>query len=430
MYIDKIKTFFKQLNTKGVVLIYILLMMVTPIVPRFTSTYLTTYFYMAVVVATVLFTFIACTIENIREMVVLLFPFIVYELVAMISADNSDILLSGYQVLLFLLPVCVGFYIVKNLCFIELYSPFLVIIIAITCLTTIIGCAVNPNAARTLATTATSQDSTAVAYDWQNIGGYGFVYSSVLLYPFVILAFKMKKLNIFFTVALTAIVFYMAIQAEYTYALLLLLMSTLLFFVKRDISIKKFIVLMLVFVVFVLMFRVAIAAFLSYIGNLLGNASMVDKVNAAFLGTEAVDNFDDDRGALYWRSLQMFLNNPLFGSLGGGSRYTGGHSFLIDTIGLYGLVGAGLLFLMYRGIYRTFFLPMKGKPGYVFAFWIFIQTLMLSSINTGMWLNVLCLYAPLFFCAVYGKRVYLDAVKPELSPLFPVRVLESKDTRA
>lgn len=429
MYAEKVRDFFKKLNAKSLSLAYILLMMITPFVPRITSRFLTTYFYMLVVVAAAVFTIISCSINNVRENVVLLLPFAAFEAIAMVSANSEDVLLAGYQVLLFILPVCIGYYLVTNRFFVNFHCMVIIIAVAVTCVTTTIGCIVFPNASRVLATAAASYNGTSSSYDILNIGGYGFVYSTVLMYPFVILGFKAKRLHLIPTVVLTVLIYYMVIQTEYTYALLLLMLSTLLFFVKRDITIKRFILLMLVFFVVVLIFRVTIAALFSYIGNLLGNQTMVDKINAAFLGTDAVDNFDDDRGALYMKSLNLFFKQPLFGSLFGGSKNVGGHSFLLDALGTYGLVGGGLLAFMYRGIYRVFYKPLEHSTGYYLVFWSFIQPIILSIINTGMWVQNLCLYAPIMFCAIFGSSVYLDKVKTPPEPLIPVKALQRKEIK-
>ena len=104
-------------------------------------------------------------------------------------------LYTGYQVLLFLLPACIGFYLATHRFFVDFFAVFLILAVCVTCMTTIIGCIAHPDAARVLATTKSSQDPLAILYEMQNIGGYGFVYSTVLLYPFVILAYKMKKLH-------------------------------------------------------------------------------------------------------------------------------------------------------------------------------------------------------------------------------------------
>ena len=60
-------------------------------------------------------------------------------------------------------------------------------------------------------------------------------------------------------------------------------------------------------------------------------------------------------------------------------------------------------------------------------FWAFMQPIMLSVINTGMWLDNLCLYTPLLACAIYGGDVYLNIVKPKPVPQIPVNVLRKKD---
>ena len=428
MYLDKIKQFLKKLNIKTLVFVYILLMNVVPIIPRLTSMYLTTYFYMIVVTVTVLFTFFTCGLDRIKEYILYLLPFIVYEMAAMLVTNNPDFLLAGYQVLLFLLPVCIGYYLVTHRFFVDFFAVFLMLAISVTCITTTVGCMANPDAARVLATTATSQDMTAILYEMQNIGGYGFVYSTVLLYPFVILAFKMKKLHLIFVIILTAILAFMAIQAEYTFAILLMMLSSLLFFVRRDIPVKKFFIMLAGFVLVVLLFRATIAAILTYIGNALDNQAMVEKINAAFLGTDSVEGFDDDRGALYLLSIQVFLKNPLFGTMFMSHKpHNGGHSFILDNLAMYGLFGAALMIFMYRGLYKTFIKPFRDKPGYAFVVWSFIQPMILSTINTGMWVENFCLYTPIFLCAIYGSEVYLNVVRPQPKPAIPVNVLKSKE---
>ena len=427
MYLENVKSFFKKMNIRTVVFVYIILMCVTPIAPRLTSMYLTTYFYMIVVAVSFLFTFLSCRLHKIKEYIIFILPFITYQMIAMLTNKNPDILLAGYQVLLFLFPACLGFYLVTHNFFVQLHSVVLVLAFSVTCMTTIVGCMANPDAARTLATTVSSQDVLAIFYEMQNIGGYAFVYSTVLLYPFVIIAFKMRKLHFLFVIGFTAVVAFMVIQASYTYAMLLMLVSTLLFFIGRDITPKRFFKLLIGFVLIVLLFRVTIAAILSSIGNMIGNEAMVDKINAAFLGTEAVDNFDDNRSELYMYSFNMFLRSPLFGTLFGGRRVTGGHAFILDNLALYGLVGAALMILMYTGIFRTFIKPFRGKPCYVMVLWTFIQPIILSTINTGMWLNNLCLYTPILLCAIFGNDVFLNVVRPQPVPEIPVNVLQSRD---
>lgn len=429
MYLEKLKAFFKKLNFKDFVMIFLLLFGIVPIIPRAVSTYLTTYFYMAIVVTVVLFTLITCRLARVKQLILLLLPFIIYETIVLLTKQDSDILLSGYQVLLFLLPVCVGFYLVSNAFFNELYSSVIVIAFFVTGITTTVGCMTYPDAARILASTETSQDPIAVMYSWMNIGGYGFVYSMVLLYPFVVLAFKMKRLRLIPMVILTVMMFTTALAAEYTYAFMLLMISTMMLLLPRDISVKRFITLIIVFAVAVFLFRTTIAMIVTALGNYLGNSTMVDKINAIFLGKDAVEGFDDDRSALYMLSIESFLKNPLFGSLPSGNALTGGHSFILDNLARFGLVGGGLMIFMYRGIWRVFFRPLKDQPGYCLVFWAFVQPILLSSINTGMWLENLCLYPPILLCYIYGNEFYLKQSETKPTPLVQVNVLQSKVTK-
>ena len=426
MYLDKVKSYLRKLNYKCFIFVFMLLFGIMPIIPRLVSRYLTTYSYMALVVATVLFTVCTCRLAYIKRLILMILPFVIYQVMAMLYTQNNDVLLAGYQVLLFLLPVCLGFYLQSTDFHFKLHSATVVLAFAITGVTTIFGCMRYPDAARVLATTADSQDPIAITYNMMNIGGYSFVYSLVLLYPFVVLAFKLRRLHIVPTVLLTVLAYGVVISASYTYAFMLLMSTTLLFFIPRDMTVKRFILFVLLFIGIVFLFKTTIAAIISALGGYLGNSAMADKVNALFLGTDAVEGFDDDRGALYMLSFELFLKNPLFGNFFSGFKTTGGHSFILDNLANYGLLGGFLMMTMYRGIWRTFFRPMKGKPGYCFVFWAFVQPILLSSINTGMWLNNLCLYTPILICAVYGGKSYLNHTEEKPSPLIQVPVLQSK----
>ena len=416
MYFDRIKTFFRKLNYKSYIFFYILMNTIMPLVAVLTSKVLTTYTFMVVVLVSVLFTFFACRLLNIREYIVLLVPFILYEMLDMFVMNNEDFLLAGYQVLLFMLPICLGYYLInKGDVQYGIFSVVLTSIFVITAITTIIGCMRYPDAARVLATTKTSQDSTAIFYGLNNIGGYGFVYSFVLLYPAVILAFKMKKLNIFITIGFVILAFTLAITAEYTYALLLLLITSLLFFVRLNISVSRFIFLLILFFVGALVFKSLIGNILLKIGNMIGNDTMTAKMTVVFLGEEVVGNVDDSRDALYMFSINKFLENPLLGTFVKGYKVTGGHSFILDNLSLYGLLGGTLMFLMYGGIFKVFYKPYLDLPGRGIVFWLFLQPIVLSSVNTGMWQWNLCLYAPLILYALYGSEPYtkkLNAPKP------------------
>ena len=427
MFIDRAKTFVKKLNISNVVMAYIMACTIIPIASVATSRFLTTYFYMAVVVIAVLFTFSVCRLSDMRSYAYLLIPFIVYEMFTMVAQGKSNILLAGYQVLLFLLPVCLGYTVITRRTTIGLYAMLTALFFTVTALTTIVGCSTDPNAARILATTQTSQDPTAIGYMWRNIGGYSFVYSAVLMYPCVLLAYKMKKLPLVFVLGFAAIAFVLAINTQYTFALMLLLVSSLLILVKKTVPLGKFIFITVLFIVGIFLFRELVALILQRVGELIGNPMMTEKMTALFLGQEAVDSLDDNRAELYMMSLNTFLNNPFFGTFAIGSWGSGGHSFILDNLALYGIIGGTLMAFMYRGIYTVFYRPLKDKPGYCMVFWIFLQPIILSTINTGMWLEVLCMFIPIILCWIYGADSY--RIKKDSKPaIMPVKLLPREET--
>lgn len=426
MYLEKIKTFFKKLNYKSFVLIFLLIYGIMPIVQRSVSTYLTTYSYMALVVVVVLFTFVTCQLKNTRGFLLFLLPFVIYQVIILLYYHNQDVLLSGYQTLLFVMPACIGYYLVTRPFFSALYTTMIVIGFIITGVTTTIGCIQYPEAARVLATILTSDDPVAVMYDWMNIGGYHFVYMTVLLYPFVVIAFKMKKLHFIPTILLTVLTYTMVITAEYTYAFILLMTSTMLFFLPKGITVKRFFILILMLVLIVLLFRSTIGAIITAVGEQVGESSIIDKLKVLFLGKSSVAGFSDKRDELYMISIKSFFRDPLFGNLFQRKNGTSGHSFILDNLANFGLIGGGLMVLMYRGIYLVFFKPLKDQMGYCYMIWAFVQPIFLSLINTNMWLDVYCLYMPIVICAIYGHDPYLHKKVEKPTPLVKVNVLQSK----
>ena len=415
------------LTIKNLIFIFIIIYTVSPFVAQVTSTFLKTYFYMAIVVLAVALVFGTCRLKNISELVFLIAPFLLFEMLEVNTTDESNILIVGYRVLLFFLPVCVGYYIKTNNVPIKIYTVVTVLVYFITAITTYFGCMRNPGAARTLATIASSQDPIAVFYNWQNIGGYTFVYSAVLLYPALIIAFKRRKFHLVISLLGTAMLFMVSIQAEYALSLTLLIFTTSLYFIKRDLSRDGFIKIAVILIITVVFFSSVLVALMNYVGTVTGNEEMTEKMVAIFSGNDALDELDDNRASLYWFSFNLFLTHPLFGTFPTGYHVTGGHSFILDTLAHYGLVGATLLFLMYRGIFKVFYYPFSDRDGYGFVIYSFLLPIGLSTVNTGMWLQNLCIFMPMFLMMIYGK----DFVETKRIPKYPREkpaIMKQKET--
>lgn len=393
----------KYVTLKNFIFLFIIIYTIAPFVSQITSRFFTTYFYMGIVVVAVFLVFGACRLQNVNDLVFLVLPFIAFELLEMSISDEKSILLVGYRALLFIMPLCLGYYLKKNDFPIAVYVAVTLVTYAITAVTTIVGCMQNPGAARILATIKTSDDPLLVYFNWANIGGYSFVYAAVLLYPATIIAFKRRRIRLIFALIPAVLLFTMSIQAEYALSLTLLVFTSALFFIKRNLTQKGFFRLAVLFFATIIFFSSMLVALLNYVGRMTGNEEMTQKLTAIFSGQDSLNSLEDNRFSLYMYSLDLFIKNPIFGTYFSGNHVTGGHSFILDSLAHYGVVGAVLLFLMYRAIYKTFYQPFCEKDGYGFVIYAFLLPPILSFINTGMWLFNLCFFMPLFLMAIYGK---------------------------
>lgn len=384
-----------------------ILYIIMPIVTRIISTYFTTYAYMFIVLLIMVGIVLGNGVISLNKYCGgILLPFILFNLLTFFTRSES-VILWGYSILLNMVSIVLGYFIVHyRKRDISYYQNIVFIALAITVLTTCIGLIRNPFAARILATLESANDANAVLYAWENIGGYEFIYMVVLLYPLLILAYKRKKIGLIPTVISVISVFIMVILSEYTTAFLLILITSLLFFAKRDLTTKDILIFLFFSVVCTFVLEDVLSNFLHWVGELTGSETMLERLNALAGGKTGLEQSESNRIFLYERSIRTFFSNPLCGTMLKGGGGIGGHSFILDTIGLYGFLGIISLIFMYRKIYRLFFAPFRNKGGYGYVLWLFLQTILLSCVNTGMWLSVLALLAPIILYKIYeGDRV-------------------------
>lgn len=409
-----------KFTARNLVILYIILYTVMPLVNRLTSRLLTTYFYMGMIVVFVLIVVVMEGANNFNKYLTIIAPFLLFQLLSLFL-PKEDWLLWGYNILLFVLPVILGVYLMEdNKRMASSYKNALIAAMIITMITTMIGCIQNPNAARTLATVS-SQDVEAITFDMKNIGGYLFVYYIVLLYPVLILAYKTKKIRLLPALALSILIFATIVYSEYTTALLLIIMTSLLWLTKKDLSFKGIILISVLGILALFVFSSSIYGFFDWLSQTINSETMADRLAALAGGTKGLEAAEDNRIELYRISFDQFLRHPLFGTLFESKKTNGGHSFILDSLASYGVLGGALLFFMYKRIFALFFLPFKDKVGFGYVVWTFIQAIILSTFNTGMWLEVLCLFCPILFYWIYGtetkaeKNNYEDTVDSQFA---------------
>lgn len=377
---------------------------IAPIVSRAFSAFLTTYAYLLLIILVLALVILGRRKHSLNEYVSVLLPFVFFQLLTYLTKADS-LLVWGYKVLLFLLPIALGYYVSYEK---KEYIPGLFKIVlfalAITIITTIVGLVRYPFAARILATISSSQDDAVVLYDWNNIGGYSFVYMLVLLYPLIILAYKQRRLPLFWAAICAISIGVVIIMSEYTTAFLLFLLSSILFLLKRQMSTRNMFVFSIVGVVAAILFSDVFSDLLEYLASVMSSPVFKERLTALAGGTTGLEASESNRIFLYRQSFSTFLSHPIFGTMLSGGGGTGGHSQILDALGTYGLVGGALLVWMYRYVYVLFFKPYRQQDGFGYIIWFLMQTLFLSIVNTGFWLDVLTLFGPLFLYVIYHKK--------------------------
>ena len=389
----------------GVVILYIIM----PIISRAISTYLTTYFMLLIVLLIYFHTILRYRAEFFNDYIGgLMLPFVFFQAVMFTYRTNS-LLLWGYSVLLWLIPLVIGHYFIQyRIKDITTISKIIIIAFSITIVTTCVGLIQNPFASRVLATISSSQDVNAIMYNWKNIGGYEFVYFLVLLYPILILAYKQRRVNFVFTAIGTFMIFATVILSEYATALLLIMCTSILFLCKKNLDKRGVYILLIVSTLILVFFSDSISRFLTYIAETIGSETIGERFLALAGGSDTLNSFDDNRIELYQRSLNTFLEHPIIGTFFSKSSAIGGHSFVLDTLAQMGILGGLLLFFMYKKIYNYFIAIFKTQVGYGYVLWAFLQAILLSIINTGMWLEILAMIMPILVANIYryGDKNY------------------------
>ena len=180
-----------------ILILVIIAYSIMPIVSRFFSAYMTTYAYLGVIVITVLAIFVLYGQDFINSVLVIIIPILMLDFLIYVATKPSP-LLFAYTVLGEILPIIIGYFIVRKESdkTVKMFAIFLLICLGITAITTIIGLQNEPNAARYLATVGEADEEDNVKYNWMNIGGYDFVYFVALIYPAIIYGFKRKKIQL------------------------------------------------------------------------------------------------------------------------------------------------------------------------------------------------------------------------------------------
>lgn len=271
----------------------------------------------------------------------------------------------------------------RDAVFCSFLAKLVIILCSVTAITTIIGLTADPMAARNLATGLTEENSLQ-SYSIRNIGGYGFIYSLVLLIPLLIGAWRNDSIKKIYIVLALILALACIFRSQYTTALGLTIVALLTVFLGKRFSPLKLCVLVVCEIVALIALINLLPAFVGLISNLGPEASFMAYRLSDSLSTISTDGiFGLDRVQRAEMSWSIFVENPLSGNLFSTMpSELGAHSALLDLLASMGLlVIPFILFFIIAIIGRLLnrLVSLEIKPYAVASILIFF---VLGSINT------------------------------------------------
>lgn len=268
-------------------------------------------------------------------------------------------------------------------------TVFAIACIVFTSITTLRGLALDPMAARLL---ATGQEEAMRGLTGMAIGSYGFIYGLVFVNVAILGLIKaglpVKRKIIF--AALAALFIFTIFSAAFMVSLLLLVASVLLLLLKVKKNSHLIVVSLLILM---LMFALSsvVSSFLIYLSDLVAHKMLASRFyelaitieDFSFDGTENMDS----RWRYLMLSIQTFLSNPILGVGGFYSFDTsmqgiGGHAAFFDELAKYGILGAGFLFVALYSNARFVYQRLKNSKQKTAYYCSITAFFILGSINT------------------------------------------------
>ncbi len=103
----------------------------------------------------------------------------------------------------------------------------------------------------------------------------------------------------------------------------------------------------------------------------------------------------------YLKSLDAFLDSPIVGIWD--KEACGGHSFLFDNLGLYGLIGLVAYVILWLMYYRVFLSAFVRKPWFGFFFFSLFISISLSILNPHVFFRDLGIVIPVLLVVFNNK---------------------------
>lgn len=278
---------------------------------------------------------------------------------------------------------------------------FIIILsLLLTSVTTIIGNNNFPHASRMIAASLSTDDSALYAFYMSlNIGSFAFVYTLVLIIPYLIFLFRNKCVNRLLVLPSFLIIVVAIFVSEFATAFLFLLITIILLFVfPKSLDKKHFTRMVILAIIVLITSDLFLSPFLNRLSKVVDNEVLSIRLQHLSDFSSNDDEYEmygdiEARSDLYLKSIDAFRKSPLWG----GSRKVGGHSFVFDNMGRFGIIGILGMIIMFKSVYNCFVVPYKKRRWYGHCLFTFIIAILLSVLNPKDNLIVLTFFMPIFF---------------------------------
>lgn len=233
-----------------------------------------------------------------------------------------------------------------------------------------------------------------------NVGNFDTVYGASALIPILVMVIKWRSDLIknrflrMLPILLLMLILYFIYMSQFTTALVcsLLMISTLLLPSKMSMPLFRR-SLFAIFVVAVLA-RSFIPVILHMVADNIESPIMSERFEGIAItlegGTDTGSEDIDERTNVYTRALTTIFEDPIVGEWGGEGH--SGHSFILDTIAKYGLLGILLILVFYKNLLKLFYYPYKELT------WVYSYLYGLLGVSIFYILNPSPLLPQMLFC--------------------------------
>lgn len=265
-----------------------------------------------------------------------------------------------------------------------------------TGITTYIGAINYPGASRMLATLS-GTDLLYRIYVKENIGSFTFVYELVLLTPLLIYLTRKKNIRPILGYVLIVFVGLVIVATEYGMAVMLYFASLVLLVFPKLTSKKLMILLLVLLIVFVVGAELVANVF-EQLSLSVDSETLAERFLAVAETLRGEDELSVTTGQtrmeLYSKSVKSFWDTTFMGTWGTGG--IGGHSFVLDALGNYGILGIIGLLMVFITMYNLALKPYREYDFHPYLLWVYCVAVFLMVMNPKVYSFTFLCVIPLF----------------------------------